>query len=78
MNKERPEERDAKNVLEGVMGVELEHADNVGGVDHRLADRQHAVEITRFTTVAGVSQAAVRGGWGITPTVTANRPPAGS
>lgn len=50
MNKERPDERDAKNVFEGVTGIELEHADHFGGVDYLSIDGEHAVEITRVTT----------------------------
>lgn len=49
MNKERPDELDAKSIVEIVLGIELEHADKDGGVDYLSTDGRHAVEITRVT-----------------------------
>lgn len=49
MNKERRDEREAKRIVENVLGVALEHADKHGGVDYLSADGRHAVEVTRVT-----------------------------
>lgn len=49
MNKERPDERDAKQIVEKVTGIALEHADTNGGVDYLSRDGRHAVEVTRVT-----------------------------
>src|SRR5690554_2321585 len=49
MNSERPDEQDAKQIIEHVLGVELEHADKFGGIDYRSADGRIAVEVTRVT-----------------------------
>lgn len=49
LNKEHPSEKDAKCIIEFVLGLGLEHADTTGDVDYRLADRQLAVEVTRVT-----------------------------
>jgi hypothetical protein len=38
MNKERRNEREAKGIVEKVLGVELEHSDKDGGVDYRSTD----------------------------------------
>jgi hypothetical protein len=49
MNKERPDEREAKRIVEKVTGIALGHADTGGGVDYLSTDGQHAVEVTRVT-----------------------------
>lgn len=50
MNKERPDEREAKKTIEKVLGIKLQHADiNAGDVDYRSTDGRHAVEVTRVT-----------------------------
>lgn len=49
MNKERSDEREAKEIVEKIVGVRLEHADKTGGVDYRSADGRHALEVTRVT-----------------------------
>ena len=52
MNKERPEERVAKAIIERELGVALEHADKNGGADYRSlegASPTIAVEVTRVT-----------------------------
>ena len=49
MNQERSEERDAKLIVERVMGVQLEHADTNGGVDYLSTDRTVALEVTAVT-----------------------------
>lgn len=50
MNKERPDEREAKEIVVKSLGVELDHADKHGGVDYRSPDGRHALEVTRVTT----------------------------
>lgn len=52
MNKERPDETDAKSIIEKVLGLELEHADHTGGVDYLSSDGRHAAEVTRVTNGA--------------------------
>ncbi len=49
MNVERPDERDAARIVETVLGVDLRHADQNGGVDYLSTDGRHAVEVTRVT-----------------------------
>ncbi len=49
MNKEHHDEREAKLVVERVLGIELRHADKDGGVDYLSSDGCHAVEVTRVT-----------------------------
>jgi hypothetical protein len=49
MNQERPNEADAKQIVERVMGVELEHADTRGGVDYLSPDGTVALEVTAVT-----------------------------
>ncbi len=49
MNTERNDERDAKRVVERLLGISLEHADTHGGVDYRSADGSVAMEVTRVT-----------------------------
>lgn len=49
MNMERPDELDAKAIVEKVLGIELKHADTYGGVDYRSPDGRHALEVTRIT-----------------------------
>lgn len=49
MNVERPEELEAKLIVERVLGIELEHSDKNGGVDYLSLDRRIAVEVTRVT-----------------------------
>ena len=49
MNRERPDERDAKRIVEKITGTVLKHADENGGVDYLSTDGQHAVEVTRVT-----------------------------
>lgn len=49
MNTERANEKDAKRIVQATLGVELEHADKVGGVDYRSADGRMALEVTRVT-----------------------------
>lgn len=49
MNLERPNEREAKRIVEKVTGMALKHADANGGVDYLSTDGQHAVEVTRIT-----------------------------
>ncbi|MEV7212693.1 hypothetical protein AB0O31_06340 [Kitasatospora cineracea] len=49
MNQERPDEYEAKRIVERVTGIILEHADTDGGVDYLSADGRSAVEVTRVT-----------------------------
>lgn len=49
MNREGPDEIDAKRVVQRVLGIQLEHADKYGGVDYRSLDGHIAVEVTRVT-----------------------------
>jgi hypothetical protein len=49
MNQERPDEAIAKQIVEGVLGVSLEHADTTGGVDYLSSDSRVALEVTRVT-----------------------------
>ena len=49
MNTERPNEKDAKRIVETMLGVELDHADGNGGVDYRSSDKQLVLEVTRVT-----------------------------
>lgn len=49
MNRERGDEAEAKEIVESVLGLRLEHADIDGGVDYRSTDECHAVEVTRIT-----------------------------
>ncbi len=49
MNKERDDEREARRIVEKVLGIALVHADRNGGVDYRSTDGRHAVEVTRVT-----------------------------
>lgn len=49
MNKERPDESEAKQFVQKVLGLQLEHADKNGGVDYRSRDGRHALEVSRVT-----------------------------
>lgn len=49
MNRESSDEVDAKQIVEGVLGITLEHADKYGGVDYLSTDGRIAVEVTRVT-----------------------------
>ena len=49
VNKERPNERRAKKVVEKVLGVTLDHADKNGGVDYLSPGGTIALEVTRVT-----------------------------
>ena len=50
MNQERPNEANAKQIVERVMGIQLQHADTHGGVDYTSTDRSIALEVTAVTT----------------------------
>jgi hypothetical protein len=45
MNSERPNELEAKRIVERVTGMALKHADANGGVDYLSTDGQHALEV---------------------------------
>lgn len=62
MNQERPNEQRAKEIVERVMSVELDHADTHGGVDYLSPHGTVAVEVTAVTEGArnGVRQALKR------------------
>ncbi|MBG6218606.1 hypothetical protein IWX75_003093 [Arthrobacter sp. CAN_A6] len=49
MNQERPNEAIAKQIVERVMGIQLEHADTIGGVDYISIDGTVALEVTAVT-----------------------------
>lgn len=49
MNQERPNEAIAKQIVERVMGIQLEHADTRGGVDYVSIDGAAALEVTAVT-----------------------------
>lgn len=49
MNRESADEIDAKQFVERILGIVLEHADKNGGVDYLSTDGQIAVEVTRVT-----------------------------
>lgn len=49
MNQERPNEFIAKQIVERVMGTQLEHADTHGGVDYISTDGIVALEVTAVT-----------------------------
>ena len=49
VNQERPNERRAKQIVEKVLGVTLEHADTNGGADYLSPDGTVALEVTRVT-----------------------------
>lgn len=49
MNQERPNEAIAKQIVERVMGIQLEHADTHGGVDYISTDGTAALEVTAVT-----------------------------
>ena len=49
MNQERPNEAIAKQIVENMMGVQLEHADTHGGVDYLSSDGTIALEVTAVT-----------------------------
>lgn len=49
MNQERPNEAIAKQIVERVMGIQLEHADTHGGVDYMSTDGTVALEVTAVT-----------------------------
>lgn len=49
MNRERPNEAIAKQIVERVMGIQLEHADTHGGVDYISTDGTVALEVTAVT-----------------------------
>lgn len=48
-NVERDDEKDAKRIVERVLGVSLRHFDTDGGVDYLAPDGGVAVEVTRVT-----------------------------
>jgi hypothetical protein len=48
-NEERPNERDAKHVLETELRIVLRHADQNGGPDYRSLDDEAAFEVTTVT-----------------------------
>ncbi|MHC8609801.1 hypothetical protein ACW4FP_19345 (plasmid) [Paenarthrobacter ureafaciens] len=52
MNKEGPEEVAAKEVVERVLEIQLDHADVNGGVDYLSKDRRIALEVTTVTDEA--------------------------
>lgn len=56
MNQERQNEATAKQIVERVMGIQLEHADINGGVDYKSPDRTVALEVTAVTD--GAKQSA--------------------
>ncbi|KRF03232.1 hypothetical protein ASH00_15720 [Arthrobacter sp. Soil782] len=49
MNQERPDETIAKQIVEQVMGIQLEHADTHGGVDYKSSAGDVALEVTTVT-----------------------------
>ena len=49
MNQERPNEINAKDIVERVMGIQLKHADTHGGVDYLSPDGTVALEVTAVT-----------------------------
>lgn len=49
VNQERPNEAFAKQIVERVMAVELDHADTHGGVDYLSPDGTVALEVTAVT-----------------------------
>lgn len=49
MNQERPNEGTAKQIVERVMEIQLEHADTHGGVDYLSTDGTVALEVTAVT-----------------------------
>lgn len=49
MNQERPNEAAAKDIVERISGVDLEHADTHGGVDYLSPDGTVALEVTAVT-----------------------------
>ncbi|MCL9663930.1 hypothetical protein L2091_01635 [Curtobacterium albidum] len=49
MNKERLNERRAKEIVQRELGISLDHSDKNGGVDYRSQDGSIAVEVTRVT-----------------------------
>ncbi|MFF5794507.1 hypothetical protein ACFY5D_20890 [Paeniglutamicibacter sp. NPDC012692] len=49
MNQERTNEAIAKQIVERVMGIQLEHADTHGGVDYLSTDGTAALEVTAVT-----------------------------
>ena len=49
MNQERPDEAIAKQIVERVVGIRLEHADTHGGVDYISTDGTFAFEVTAVT-----------------------------
>lgn len=51
MNTERPDEKDAKRIVEQTMSITLEHTDGDinGSVDYQSPDGLRAVEVTRLT-----------------------------
>lgn len=49
MNKEGPEEVVAKELVQRILGIQLDHADINGGVDYLSKDRRVALEVTKVT-----------------------------
>lgn len=49
MNQERPNELRAKQIVERVAGIKLDHADTHGGVDYLSPDGSIALEVTAVT-----------------------------
>ncbi|SEQ26637.1 hypothetical protein [Arthrobacter sp. OV608] len=49
MNQERPNEAIAKQIVERVLGIQLEHANSHGGVDYLAADGTVVLEVTFVT-----------------------------
>jgi hypothetical protein len=49
VNPERPNEAEAKQIVERVMGIQLEHADINGGVDYKSTDGTVALEVATVT-----------------------------
>lgn len=49
MNRQRPNEVDARQIVERLMGIQLEHADIHGGVDYKSKDGTVALEVTAVT-----------------------------
>lgn len=49
MNQARPNEVIAKQIVERLMGIQLEHADTHGGVDYISTDGTVALEVTAVT-----------------------------
>lgn len=62
-NKERPEEAQARGIVESVLGVSLTHADSNGDVDYRFSSAEGTSGALEVTTVTNPKNKIARDQW---------------